>query len=150
MRRRAALRSSGAPGGARAVERIGFGFGSSLNEDFLEAVVVIEREEGWGRWLMANPGVVGVETRLFKGERSEASWRLERRVDRKAGACQDMVVYKVKSVLAQRQCWRQKGYVDSLELDRKPGILSPKALTFSKSQSVKISISETLIVGNCN
>ena len=38
----------------------------------------------------------------------------------------------------------------SLELDRKPGILSPKALTFSKSQSVSISMSETLIVGNCN
>ena len=38
----------------------------------------------------------------------------------------------------------------SLELDRKPGILSPKALTFSKSQSVRISISKTFIVGNCN
>ena len=38
----------------------------------------------------------------------------------------------------------------SLELDRKPGILSPKALTFSKSQSVGISISKTFIVGNCN
>lgn len=48
--------------------------------------MVIEREEGCGRWLMANAGVVGVETRLFRGERSEARWRLERRVVRKAGA----------------------------------------------------------------
>ena len=85
MRRRAALRSSGAPGGARAVERIGSGFGSSRNSDFLDGVVVIEREEGCVRWLMANAGVVGVETRLFRGERSEARWRLERRVVRKAG-----------------------------------------------------------------
>ena len=88
MRRRAALRSSGAPGGARVVERIGSGFGSSLNSDSLDGVVVIEREEGCVRWLMANAGVVGVETRLFRGERSEARWRLERRVVRKAGNCQ--------------------------------------------------------------
>lgn len=90
-RRRAALRSSGAPGGARTVERIGSGFGSSFNEDFLgdflERVVVIERGEGCWRWLMVNAGVVGVETRLFRGDRSEARWRLERRVVRKAGAC---------------------------------------------------------------
>ncbi len=37
---------------------------------------------------MANAGVVGVETRLFRGDRSEARWRLERRVVKKAGACQ--------------------------------------------------------------
>ena len=88
MRRKAALRSSGAPGGARAVKRIGSGFGSCFNRDSLEGVVVMERGEGCGRWLMANAGVVGVETRLFRGERSEASWRLERSVVRKAGACQ--------------------------------------------------------------
>ena len=85
MRRRAALRSSGAPGGARVVERTGSGFRSSFSGGFLEGVVVIERGEGCGRWLMANAGVVGVETRLFRGERSEARWRLERRVVRKAG-----------------------------------------------------------------
>ena len=39
---------------------------------------------------------------------------------------------------------------NSLELDRKPGMLSPKALTFSKSQSVRTSILETLMVGKCN
>lgn len=90
MRRRAALRSSGAPGGAIAVERTGSGFRASVNRDFVvfERVVVIARGEGCGRWLMANAGVVGVETRLFRGERSEARWRLERRVVRKAGACQ--------------------------------------------------------------
>lgn len=102
------------------MERIGSDFGSSFNGGFFEGVLVIEREEGCGRWLIAKTGVVGVETRLFRGEMSEARWRLERRVDRK------------------------------VELDRKPGILSPKALTFSKSQSVKISMSETLIVGNCS
>lgn len=90
MRRRAALRSSGAPGGASAVERTGSGFRASVNRDFVvfERVVVIARGEGCGRWLMANAGVVGVETRLFRGERSETRWRLERRVVRKAGACQ--------------------------------------------------------------
>ena len=41
-------------------------------------------------------------------------------------------------------------YVNLLEPDRKPGILSPMALTFSRSQSWRISISETFIVGNCN
>lgn len=87
MRRKAALRSSGAPGGARVVERIGSDFGSSFNGGFFEGVLVIEREEGCGRWLIAKTGVVGVETRLFRGEMSEARWRLERRVDRKAGAC---------------------------------------------------------------
>ena len=84
MRRNAALRSSGAPGGARVVERIGSGLGSCFNGYCLEGVVVMEREEGCGRWPMANAGVVGVETRLFRGERSEARWRLERRVVRKA------------------------------------------------------------------
>ena len=88
MRRKAALRSSGAPGGARVVERIGSGLESCFNRDSLEGLVVMEREVGCGRWLMANAGVVGVETRLFRGERSEARWRLERRVVRKAGACQ--------------------------------------------------------------
>lgn len=90
MSRRAALRSPGAPGGARAVERIGSDLGATFNGDFvvLEGVVVIERGEGCGRWLMANAGVVGVETRLFRGERSEARWRLERRVVRKAATCQ--------------------------------------------------------------
>ena len=39
---------------------------------------------------------------------------------------------------------------DLLELDRKPGMLSPRALTFSKSQSDKISISDTFIVGKCS
>ena len=68
MSRRAALRSSGAPGGASAVERIGSGFGSRFNEGLLEGGAVIEREDGCGRWLMANAGVVGVETRLFKGD----------------------------------------------------------------------------------
>ena len=47
----------------------------------------MEREGGCERWLMAKAGVVGVETRLFRGERSEARWRLERRVVRKAGFC---------------------------------------------------------------
>lgn len=88
MRRRAALRSCGAPGGARAVERVGSGFRSSFRGDLLEGAVVMERGEGCGRWLMANAGVVGVETRLFRGERSEARWRLDRRVVRKASACQ--------------------------------------------------------------
>ena len=88
MRRKAALRSSGAPGGARVVERIGSGFRLCFNGDSLEGVVVMERGEGCGRWLMANAGVVGVDTRLFRGERSEARWRLERRVVRKAGSCQ--------------------------------------------------------------
>ena len=88
MRRRAALRSSGAPIGARAVERTGSGFGSGLRSDFVEGAAVIERDEGCGRWLMAKAGVVGVETRLFRGDRSEASWRLERRFDRKANVCQ--------------------------------------------------------------
>lgn len=120
MRRRAALRSSGAPVGATVVERTGSDFGSGLSRDFEEGAVVIERDEGCGRWLMAKAGVVGVETRLFRGERSEARWRLERRFDRK------------------------------VEPDRKPGILSPMALTFSRSQSWRISILETLIVGNCN
>ena len=46
MRRKAALRSSGAPGGARVVERTGSGFGSSLSRDFLEGAVVMEREGG--------------------------------------------------------------------------------------------------------
>ena len=87
-RRRAALRSSGAPVGARVVERTGSGFGSGLSSDFEEGAAVIERDEGCGRWLMAKAGVVGVETRLFRGERSEARWRLERRFDRKADACQ--------------------------------------------------------------
>ena len=50
--------------------------------------MVIEREDGCWRWLMANAGVVGVETRLFRGDRSEARWRLERRVVKKADACQ--------------------------------------------------------------
>ena len=85
MRRKAALRSSGAPVGASVVERIGSGCGSCFGKDSLEGVVVIEREGGCERWLMANAGVVGVETRLFRGERSEARWRLERRVVRKAG-----------------------------------------------------------------
>ena len=85
MRRKAALRSSGAPVGASVVERIGSGCGSCFGRDSLEGVVVMEREEGCERWLMANAGVVGVETRLFRGERSEARWRLERRVVRKAG-----------------------------------------------------------------
>ncbi len=92
MRRRAALRSSGAPGGARTFESMGSGFGSSFNEDSLESfgegAVVIERGDGCWRWLMANAGVVGVETRLFREDRSEARWRLERRVVKKAGACQ--------------------------------------------------------------
>lgn len=91
MRRRAALRSSGAPGGARVVERLGSGFGSSCNRGFFERVVVIEREEGCLRWLMANAGVVGVETRLFRGEMSEARWRLDRRVVRKAVLVNDMI-----------------------------------------------------------
>lgn len=142
MRRKAALRSSGASGGARVVERIGSEFGSIFKDDFLEGVLVIEREEGCGRWLIAKAGVVGVETRLFRGDISEARWRLERRVERKAGACQRY------DHLRGREGMNLCG--DSLELDRKPGILSPKALTFSKSQSVKISISETLIVGNCS
>ena len=84
IRRRAALRSSGAPGGARTVEKTGSGFRSSFKGEVFEVEVVIERGEGCGRWLMANAGVVGVETRLFRGERSEARWRLERRVVRKA------------------------------------------------------------------
>lgn len=88
MRRRAALRSSGAPGGARAVERIGSGLGSSFNRELFDGVVVMEREGGCGRWLLAKAGVVGVETRLFKGEMSEARWRLERKVVRKANARQ--------------------------------------------------------------
>ena len=46
MRRKAALRSSGAPGGARVVERIGSNFVSCFNRDSLEGVVVIERGEG--------------------------------------------------------------------------------------------------------
>lgn len=46
MRRKAALRSSGTPGGARVVERIGSGFASFFNRDPLEGVVVIERAEG--------------------------------------------------------------------------------------------------------
>ena len=87
IRRKAALRSSGAPGGARVVERIGSGFEYCFNRDALEEVVVMEREEGCGRWLMANAGVVGVETRLLRGEMSEARCRLERRVVRKAGVC---------------------------------------------------------------
>ena len=62
MRRRAALRSSGAPGGARAVERVGSGLGSSFKSEFFVGVLVIEREDGCGRWLIANAGVVGVET----------------------------------------------------------------------------------------
>lgn len=85
MRRKAALRSSGAPVGASAVERIGSGCGSFFGRDSFEGVVVMEREGGCERWLIANAGVVGVETRLFRGERSEARWRLERRVVRKAG-----------------------------------------------------------------
>ncbi len=36
MRRKAALRSSGAPGGARVVDRIGSGFGSSFNSELLD------------------------------------------------------------------------------------------------------------------
>ena len=85
MRRKAALRSSGAPVGASVVERTGSRFGSCFSRDSLEGVVVMEREGGCERWLMANAGVVGVETRLFRGERSEARWRLERSVVRKAG-----------------------------------------------------------------
>ena len=49
MSRRAALRSSGAPGGARVVESVGSGFGWSLKWEFLEVVVVMEREGGCGR-----------------------------------------------------------------------------------------------------
>ena len=70
------------------MEKTGSGFKSSFNGDVLEVEVVIDRGEGCGRWLMANAGVVGVETRLFRGERSEARWRLERRVVRKANAGQ--------------------------------------------------------------
>ena len=91
MRRKAALRSSGAPGGATAVVRMGSGFGSSFRGVDWEEPAVMEREGGWGRWLMANAGVVGVETRLFRGERSEARWRLERRVVRKAGCLSIMI-----------------------------------------------------------
>ena len=105
MRRKAALRSSGAPVGARVVERIGSGLGSCFGGDSLEGVVVMEREGGCERWLMANAGVVGVETRLFRGERSEARWRLERRVVRKAG-CMSMtlaiVPYKKRACLYSR------------------------------------------------
>ena len=89
MSRNAALRSSGAPIGASAVESIGSGFGVCFSRDSLEGVVVMEREGGCERWLMANAGVVGVETRLFRGEGSEARCRLERRVVRKAG-CMSM------------------------------------------------------------
>lgn len=46
MRRKAALRSSGAPGGARVVERVGSGLVSCFSGDPLEGVVVIERAEG--------------------------------------------------------------------------------------------------------
>ena len=92
MRRKAALRSSGAPVGASVVERTGSRFGSCFSRDSLEGVVVMEREGGCERWLMANAGVVGVETRLFRGERSEARWRLERRVVRKAGRMSMTVV----------------------------------------------------------
>lgn len=65
----------------------------------------------------------------------------------------DVAIYPRSRVceLAQRQRWREERQVDySLELDRKPGILSPKARTFSKSQTVNISISDTFMVGNCN
>lgn len=72
MRRRAAPRSSGTPDGARVVDRIGSGLGSTFKRDFFERVVVIEKGGDCGRWLMVNAEVVGVETRLFRGERSEA------------------------------------------------------------------------------
>ena len=112
---------------------------------------MMEREEGCGRWLMANAGVVGVETRLFRGERSEARWRLERRVVRKASGCQRRRRFQGGGhVRSKAVLEREETCVGLLELDRKPGILSPKALTFSKSQSVRISISDTFIVGNCN
>ena len=105
MRRRAALRSSGAPGGARTVERIGSGFRSGFDGEFLEGVVVIEKEL-CGRWLMVNAGVVGVETRLFRGERSEARWRLERRVDRNASARSVMmIIYEVQRVWSTHSSW---------------------------------------------
>ena len=154
MRRKAALRSSGAPVGASVVERIGSGLGSCFSRDSLEGVVVMEREGGCERWLMANAGVVGVETRLFRGERSEARWRLERSVVRKAGRMSVTwpgfqnrlsMLYSREALDTGKHTWDY-----SLELDRKPGILSPMALTFSKSQSLRISISETLIVGRCS
>ncbi len=101
---------------------------------------------------MAKAGVVGVETRLFRGEMSEARWRFERRVVRKAGDCQWCGQLRTERLGRLRCGARNKAdmQTDILELDRKPGMLSPKAFTFSKSQSDRISISETLIVGKCS
>ena len=86
--------------------------------------MVIEREGGCGRWLMAKAGVVGVETRLFRGEMSEARWRFERRVVRKAGDGQWCGQLRI-----ERRGRLKCGARDKADM---------QAFTFSKSQSDRI------------